>query len=117
MADFHSFFAGIRKKLVREAEETTALSPAMRAPQGKQPLFSRHRPKQPFALADQFVQAPFAGEIFRIGFEVIGNIADAFSNQSNLHGGGAGVVGAALKFADDVFSVLYGKYHFILHLG
>ena len=42
--------------------------------------------KQPFALADQFVQAPFAGEIFRIGFEVIGNIADAFGNQSNLHG-------------------------------
>ena len=31
MADFHSFFAGIRKKLVREAEETTALSPEVRA--------------------------------------------------------------------------------------
>ena len=54
MADFHSFFAGIRKKLVREAEETTALSPEVRAPQGKQPLFSRHRPKQPFALAVLF---------------------------------------------------------------
>ena len=73
--------------------------------------------QQAFALADQFVQAAFAGEVFRVGFEVIGNVADAFGNQSNLHGGGAGVVGAALKFADNVFSVLYGKYHFILHLG
>ena len=73
--------------------------------------------EQASALTDQFVKASFAGEIFRVGFEVVRDILDAFRDERNLHSGGAGVVGAGLEFADDVFSVLHGKYHFFVHLG
>ena len=36
---------------------------------------------------------------------------NSFGDQGNLDGRGTGVVGAGLEFADDVFSVLHGKYH------
>ena len=73
--------------------------------------------EQAFALADQFVKTGFACKVFRIGFEVIGNILNSFRNQRNLHGGRAGIIGAGLEFTDDVFSVLVRKYHFFVHLG
>lgn len=67
-------------------------------------------------MPDQLVQPSFARKIFRVGFEVVGNILNAFRDERNLHGGGAGVVRTRLEFADDVFSVLHGKYHCIVHL-
>lgn len=72
--------------------------------------------EQAFALTDQFVKASFARKIFRVGFEVVRNILDAFRNERDLDSGRAGIVGAGLEFADDVFSVLHGKYHFFVHL-
>src|SRR5829696_2661275 len=66
--------------------------------------------QQAAALADQFQEAAPGVVVFRVGLEMLGEIADALAEERDLHFGRAGVAVVGLVAVDDFGLTVLGEH-------
>src|SRR5262245_29422857 len=64
--------------------------------------------QKPAAVADQLEQSLSRAEVFAMRFEMRGELADAFGEKSDLHGGATGVCGVHLEPFDRFLFDFFG---------
>ena len=71
-------------------------------------VFSLEVVEQPPALADQHQEAAARMMIFRVGFEVLGEVVDAFAENCDLHFRGSGIAFVRAVVANQLCLAVFG---------